>query len=201
MKPDDFEQRLARVPWRTPPETWREEILEAARSAGPTRRAGTASGWGGIVEGCARWVGRVRGAWVPWGVLAGAWALALLLHGLEAGGLGEAGAPGEGPSAADLRPGAGLVEAARAYRAQVLILVNHEEGTSDLDLPAIPEAPRPAPGPRTQRLRVPGDGIGHGSAHGAGWGDFGGVALVVRGVAPEGGGGNAVGTAEVEVSG
>lgn len=47
MKPDDFEQRLARLPVKEIPGDWRAEILSAARAAQPAPHASriTRHGW------------------------------------------------------------------------------------------------------------------------------------------------------------
>ena len=48
MKPDDFEKQLQRQPLRETPAAWREEILQAARSASvslPSHPATQASSW------------------------------------------------------------------------------------------------------------------------------------------------------------
>ena len=91
-----LEQALRGIPWRRPPEEWRDEILA---SAIPRQEASTAGSWS------------TGGSWWAsgWGVVACAWALVIVMNRFAAAPVGEAPLDRPPPSAA-------LVELLREQR-------------------------------------------------------------------------------------
>lgn len=156
MKPEDFEQRLARTPRTGAPPAWRTEILAAAKvarveSAEEPRREGLlgkraetvlGTGWRKVGE----WI-RGRLAWAsPWGVLAAGWAVVLAVNGAGAwmesrpSALVTVTAPR--PASALGSPAAILV-AARHYRAEVVAMAERDDA-------AVESTPKPASTPAGQ---------------------------------------------------
>lgn len=149
MKPEDFEQRLARTPLQPPPAAWREEILAAARTALPapprSPLATLATLWN-------RWR-LLRPAATPWTALAGAWLLVLALHGVGRSIDHRASASVMSPDSTTESPAA-LIAAARSYHARVLAIASLD-GAPDITaittidesepsaLPPAPKAGRP----------------------------------------------------------
>jgi hypothetical protein len=135
MKPDDFENTLARVPLRRPPPDWRDAILATARDAAlPSRSARTnhPPSLRGILE---NWLHRLA---TPWPALAATAACSLLLNGAAQLFSPHPGTP---PQAVSWQPGQSFAEVLRQHRSEVLALVNSEE-------PELESAsPTPAPNP------------------------------------------------------
>lgn len=157
MKPDDFEQQLARTPLGEPPAEWRATILGAARAAAPSSRAAAAAPApaAGRESGWRAWWHPFRSRWLPmgpspWAALAGAAAGVIALAGVGSG-LESAAAAATGSVSMGTTRGA-VVAAGRHYRAEIIELVNHDrDNGGDGDDPA--SAPPPANGdrPRSER--------------------------------------------------
>jgi len=131
MKPDDFEASLSRIPLRSPPSAWRDEILAAARKASPPAIRNTPD----PAAGFAAWLRRIS---IPWATLAGAAAACLILN-----GMGYWLSPLPTPGIRSPRPASptGFATAIRAHQSQVLALYETEETE-----PNTPNANKPSPG-------------------------------------------------------
>jgi hypothetical protein len=135
MKPDDFENTLARIPLRRPPPAWREEILATAREAAiPTRPAqptATTSPRFVLSELLHRLA-------APWTAIAATAACSFLVD-VAAQYI----SPDHGPTphTVSWQTDRGFADILRQHRSEVLALVNSEEPELE------PSAPAPAPNP------------------------------------------------------
>lgn len=125
MKPDEFEQRLARTPMGEPPADWRAKILEAARAEMPVSRPAP----GRRMTVWRSWWRPFRSRLLPmapspWAALAGAAAVVAALAGAGSGLESKASAAAGPASAVTTRTA--VVAAARHYRAEVIEWVNHD---------------------------------------------------------------------------
>ncbi len=144
MKPDDFENTLARVPLRRPPADWRAAILATARQVAiPSRQVRTnhPPSLRGILE---NWIHRLA---TPWPALAATAACSLLLNGAAQTISPALGTP---PQAVSWQPGQSMAEALRQHRSQVLALVSSEEPELESASPSPASNPPASNKPRSQ---------------------------------------------------
>ncbi len=178
MKPDDFEQKVGRIPRAPIPGDWKQDILRVAREEAAGRTAWFGVRWLGTAlegAGCRRRPCQprvesggkppqsmtesqaiVHGSWLdvlsaPWVLLAAGWmVIALLQWGLA--GFEKREASGRsGMAGVGSRPS--VLAAVRLHRAELLTLSSNDESAPAFGAPAqAPTLTNPSERPRSEAL-------------------------------------------------
>lgn len=152
MKPDDFENTLARIPLRPPPASWRDEILDNARAAASLHAEPPSPAALTPPRTLEAWFRR----WItPWTGLATAAACSLLLNSAAQWIAPERGSTA--PRSAE-PPSPGFTETLRTHRSTVLALVNSEELDADTVSSTTPPNPPASSKPRSEIRLQPNGG-------------------------------------------